>query len=440
MEWFNVLGIVVTVTAFASYVNQRFLKLPSSIGVMVFALALSLVHILWHQYGMMTEGTPFVDIDVADKVLGTIDFQTLVLNFMLGLLLFAGAVAIDVDELASEKWPVAAMAVIGTLVSTFGVGYLTWWLFSSTGADVDLIYCLLFGALISPTDPIAVLGIMRNACVPKKIELRVAGESLFNDGISVATFLILLGMAGGTSELTASSVVGIVGREMVGGVLFGLLIGSIATRMLDRSEEDELKILITLALVMGGYALASVLEVSAPLAIVIAGLLVGRRRAFNHVDEHGRLSPTATFWKLIDHVLNMLLFVLLGLEMIAIKFLFSDLLQGIAVIPVVLVARFLGILVSRMFHGVRRAFRLRTVFFMTWAGLRGGVSVALALSLPDWLHRDRVISVTYCVVVFSIVFQGLTISDFARWLRRCEAREDPSIVGHEADAEAGERA
>jgi CPA1 family monovalent cation:H+ antiporter len=328
---------------------------------------------------------------------------------MLSFLLFAGALHIDLSELAQRKWAIGFLASLGVLISTALVGVATWWLFGLLGQGIPLVYCLVFGALISPTDPIAVLAIMKSAGAEPALRLKITGESLLNDGVGVAVFLVLLGIAAGGPEATPQGAALLFAREALGGALFGLAIGWTAYRMLASVDNYQVEVLVTLALVMGGYALAAALHLSGPIAIVVAGLLIG-----NHGRRFAMSAKTIehldTFWELVDEILNAVLFVLIGLEVLLIVFEPAWGWAAVLAIPLVLAARLASVSVAALVPWLRHEFPPRVIGLLTWAGLRGGISIALALSLPAAPERGALITVTYVVVVFSILVQGLTLS------------------------------
>jgi CPA1 family monovalent cation:H+ antiporter len=401
MSLFNILAVLVTLSAVFSYINYRYLRLPTTIGLMLIALLMSLGII-----GLSHLGIPLEE-DAA-LLLQNIDFDETLLHGMLSFLLFAGALHININDLAKQKWIITLLATGGIILSTFIVGFLVWAVLDFLGVTMPLIYCLLFGALISPTDPIAVLAILKTTGVPKTLETKIAGESLFNDGIGVVVFLVLLGIAAGGGEITANEIFLLFLEEAVGGAVFGLAVGLIAYWMLKNVDSYDVEVLITLGLVTGGYALADTLHLSGPIAIVVAGLLIG---------NHGRLfamSQTTRedldmFWELIDEVLNAVLFVLIGLEVLVLEFTAPYLVAGLSAIPIVLLARFVSVGLPVTFMRRFREFSPNVVKIMTWGGLRGGISVALALSLPPVPAREIILAITYAVVVFSILVQGLTI-------------------------------
>ena len=406
MKLFNILAILITLSAGFSYINHRFIRLPNTIGLMIMALLVSLGLALLgpFSFGLKAE---------AQRLLANIDFDETLLHGMLSFLLFAGALHVNLADLAKQKWIIGLLATVSVLASTFSMGFISRWVLGLLGIEIPLIDCLLFGALISPTDPIAVLGILKKVGVPQSLETKITGESLFNDGVAVVIFLIFLEIATGTREVTTGSVLGLFATETLGGVVFGLIIGWIAYWMLKSIDNYQVEVLITLALVTGGFALADELHISGPIAIVVAGLLIG---------NHGRLLAMSdqvrdhldNFWELVDEVLNAVLFVLIGLEVLALTFSREYFIAGILFIPLLLISRFISVggpvLIMRQF----RTFSPKVVTILTWGGLRGGISVALALSLPPGKNRELILAITYIIVVFSIIVQGLTIGKLVK--------------------------
>ncbi len=407
MTVLNIAAILITLAALFSFINHRYIRLPTTIGLMLISLLMSLGLIVLGELG----GS---DLRIQALVLlRSIDFHETLMNGMLSFLLFAGALHVNLNDLARQKWTIAILATAGVLISTFIVGALSWAVLNALGLGVPFIYCLVFGALISPTDPIAVLGILKTLGVTKTLETKIAGESLFNDGVGVVVFLVLLGIASGGHEVSAAAIGTLFLQEAVGGAVFGLLLGGGVYLMLRRVDNYQVEVLLTLALVMGGYALATALHLSGPIAVVVAGLLIGNQGRVLAMSETTR-SHLDTFWELVDEILNAVLFVLIGLEVLALKFEVEYLLAALVVIPIVLLARFASvgapIAVLRRF----REFSPRVVQILTWGGLRGGISVALALSLPYGPQREVILAITYAVVVFSILVQGLTIGALIR--------------------------
>ena len=412
MTLYNTLAILLTISALFSYINHRVFKLPTTIGLMLIALLSSLTLIVVSQFEFQLGFS--IRSSVKD-IVGSIDFGETLLHGMLSYLLFAGALHVNMQELAKFKWVIAIMATVGVIVSTIIVGLLTWWFTSLLGLNISLLYCFIFGALISPTDPIAVIGILKNIHAPKRLEVKIAGESLFNDGVGVVVFLVLVSAipVAGAEPVTVLSVAKLFLIEAVGGVAFGFVIGGIAYFMLRSIDNYSVEILITLALVAGGYALATALHISGPIAIVVAGLIIGNHGRSNAMSETTR-NHLDMFWELIDEVLNAVLFVLIGFEVLLLTLSGNYLIAGAIAIPVVLFARFISVSIPVLLFRRLREFSPKTIRILTWGGLRGGISVALALSLAKGEMRDLILTMTYTVVVFSILIQGLTIGRLVR--------------------------
>ena len=401
MSLIDIIAIVITLAAVFSFINHLTIRLPNTIGVMLISLLFSLSLLLIDQF--------FSGVSKhALNILNSIDFNRTLMDGMLSFLLFAGALHVNLDDLAKQKWVIASLATFGVVTSTFIIGGLSWMVFDLLGIAISFGYCLLFGALISPTDPIAVLGILKKVGVPKSLETKITGESLFNDGIGVVVFIVLLGIVTAGEEINAVHIAGLFVQEAIGGGVLGLFFGWLAYRMLQQVDNYQVEVLITLALVMGGYSLAGALHLSGPIAMVVAGLLIG---------NHGRrlaMSDTTrehldTFWELMDEVLNAVLFVLIGLEVLVLSFTTNVWFAAALLIPVVLLSRFVSVGIPMTLLRLRLKFTNGAVRVLTWGGLRGGISVALALSLPLGAERDVILTVTYAVVIFSIVVQGLTI-------------------------------
>ena len=420
MTVFEMAAVLLVLAAVFSYINYQFLKLPTAIGLMALSLAGSFILVL---VGL---AVPVVSHAATQAVSG-VNLNEAFLHGMLGFMLFAGALHINLSELAARKWIILTLSTVGVLTSTLMVGFFTWALLSAVGIPARPIYCLLFGALISPTDPIAVMGILRKAGVPKDMEIKIAGESLFNDGVGVVVFLGLLEIATGAAGFSPVRLGGLFLWEAGGGAALGFVLGWGTYRMLRSVDNYQVEVLLSLALVAGGYALADVLHMSGPIAMVVAGLLIG------NVGRAHAMSPTTVehldkFWELIDEVLNAVLFVLIGLEVLAVFALaFSGrlLLAAVAAIPMVLLARLASVAGPIALLRKRGRFMRHTIRMLTWGGLRGGISVALALSVPREVNgepvgeRDVLVAMTYGVVVFSILVQGLTVGPLAqRWMGR----------------------
>lgn len=406
MTPFEIFATLTTLAGVFSWVNHRWVRLPTSIGLLVIAMISSLGLVALHAAGLFRS-------DPLLPVIRSFDFHGVLLNGMLGAMLFAGAIHLDVEELLEQKWAIALLATGSVVLSTLIVGAGSWLLFGSLGLSVPFVYCLLFGALISPTDPIAVGAVLRQAGVPRALNVKITGESLFNDGFGVVVFLVILGIASGGEEISVRHIAMLLLEEVGGGLLYGAVVGYITYRMLKSVDHYQVEILLTLALVTGGYALAQRLHVSGPLAMVVAGLLVGNQgRTFamsNRTQE--RLD---SFWELVDDFLNALLFVLIGAEIVVLEFDSSFVIAGLVLIPIVLLARLCSVgLPISMLRAAGSAVSPHAIKLLTWSGLRGGISVALALSLPAGGPHDLIVTVTYIVVAFSIVVQGLTVGPLA---------------------------
>jgi len=405
---FDIAATVIGLAALFGYANFRWLKLPPTIGLVVIALFTS-VSILLADVVVPSLGLG----NTVRSVLGRIDFHEALMKGMLSFLLFAGALHIDLKDLAERRWAIGTLATVGVLLSTVILGYLFHGASIALGQPLELGLCLVFAALISPTDPVAVLGILRTIGIPHSLKAKIAGESLFNDGVGVVVFTIIAAtVIGGERHGEISGVIDISAlflREAVGGGLLGLGLGYVAFVALRSINEHNLEVMITLATVMITYSLALALSLSGPIAVVIAGLLIG-----NHGTRLA-MSPTTRehvtrFWALLDEILNAALFLLIGFEVMAISFDGSTLYLSLAAIPLALVARLVSVAIPIRLLATRRRFTRGAIRVLTWGGLRGGISVALALSLPAIPEKGLILAATYAVVIFSIVVQGLTVS------------------------------
>ena len=414
--FFNLAAALIALTALFAYLNHRWVRLPPSIGVMALALGFSLAVLAIGRF------EPVVKHE-AKLLVKQIDFNQTVLNGLLGFLLFAGALHINLDDLASRKYLVAILATVGVVLTTLIVGLLAWLALGLLGLEGRLLYCFMFGALIAPTDPIAVLAMLKEADAPKPLEVTIAGESLFNDGIGVVVFIAFLHAALEGKNVHPAQVGAVFAQEALGGVLFGFLAGMAFYYLFKSVDRYQVEILLSLALVAGGYSLATQLHVSAPIAMVVAGLLIGNQgRSFAMSDttrEH-----LDTFWGLIDEVLNAVLFVLIGLEVLALEFNRSHILLGLLLIPAVLLARFVAVALPVWMMRYRGRVDRYTTRLLCWGGLRGGISVAMALSVPESVggarvpEREWMLNATYVVVAFSVLVQGTTVGPLMRhWLK-----------------------
>ena len=403
MSLLTITSILITVAALFAYVNHRTLKLPTTIGIMAISLVFSLVLVAFG-----ASGHPG-GIELARGIIGEVDFDETLLTGMLGFLLFAGAMHIDLDDLLARKWTIGILASIGVVTSMFLVAAGSYAVFALFGFDVPFIFCLLFGTLISPTDPIAVMGILKTAGASKSLETKIAGESLFNDGVAIVVFLAVFGIAVDGEAFDAGHIAVLFVQEAFGGALFGFAAGWVVLQMLKRVDNYQVEVLLTLGLVAGGSTAAAGLHLSAPIAVVIAGLMIG-----NHGRRDAMSNTTVqhldTFWELVDEILNAVLFLIIGLEVMVLDFSPAVWATGLVLALVVLVCRLVavGIPVNAL-RRFGREFHPHAVKILTWGGLRGGISVALALSIPPGSERDLIVAVTYVIVVLSILVQGLTI-------------------------------
>jgi CPA1 family monovalent cation:H+ antiporter len=406
MSLFEISAVLLTLAALFSYLNHRLIKLPTTMGLMLISLLISLGFIFVGHFGFSIEQS-------VGNLVAQIDFNKTLMQGMLSFLLFAGALHVNLDSLYRFKWTIGALATVGVLLSTFMIGGAVYVLFGIMDHPLPFIYCLIFGALISPTDPIAVLGLLKQAKAPESLETKIAGESLFNDGVGVVIFLVIYEVVTGEHAFEITHVGALLVQEALGGIALGLLLGWLTYLMLKSIDNYQVEVLLTLALVTGGYTLASALHMSGPLAIVAAGLLIGNRGRRLAMSEKTR-DHLDTFWELVDESLNAILFVLIGLEILILKLDPNSVIAGLITIPIVLASRFVSVGLTVNTLRLVRDFSPHVIKIMTWGGLRGGISVALALSLPAGPERDFLLTVTYAVVVFSILVQGLTVAPLLR--------------------------
>ena len=405
---FEAAAVLVVIAAILGYVNYIWFRMPHTIGLTVMGAVASVMMIA------LDAALPGLAVGEAVRsFLRGIDFDEVLLDAMLSFLLFAGALHINLDVLMKRRWAVLAMAMFGVVISTFVVGFGFKLLTGMLGLDVPMVWCLVFGALISPTDPVAVLGILKSARVPPELEAKIGGESLFNDGVGVVVFTICLAAAVGGGEFSIVHALELFVVEAFGGALLGLVTGWIGYRTMKAIDEHNLEVLISLAVVMGGYALALRLHLAGPIAMAVAGLLIGNYGTRFAMSDRTREHLTS-FWSLVDEILNSVLFLLIGMEIAAIVFDAGFLLAGVISIPLVLFARSLA--VGLPFAALRQftPFTRGALPVLVWGGLRGGISIALALSLPDETMKDLILTATYVVVIFSVVVQGATMGMAAR--------------------------
>ena len=407
MELYYSFSVLIVLASLFAYINYRVLKLPSTIGIMVIAIIVSVI--------LVASGDNFLPKTTNGliKLVNSLDFTEVLMGAMLNFLLFAGGIHVNIKDLKEQFGPVVIFSTVGVIISTFAVAFGTFYLLPLVGIQMPFIYCLVFGALISPTDPVAVLSILKQANVSKSLETKVAGESLFNDGMAVVVFTVVLQLAIGKDiDLNVENIGLLLLREAGGGLLLGVLLGYSASRALRVVDDYIISVLITLSVVMGGYLIAREMHISAPLAMVAAGLFMG-----NFSESFKMKSETQDylikFWELIDEIMNAVLFLFIGFELLLIKYLNEYIVAGGICILIVLLARWVAIFVPTKFMAFKYRFSPQTVKVLVWGGIRGGVSIALALSIPVNEYSQIIISITYCVVVFSIVVQGLTIAKVA---------------------------
>jgi len=407
MDFFKIITILVVVSASFAYINERFVKLPYTIGAMVITIAMSMALTI----------TGWVDPSLTNPLkhlISQIDFSRVLLEILLSFLLFAGALHTNFDQLKVQRWPILAFATFGVTVSTFLIGGIMYFTLPLFGLNIEFIHCLLFGALISPTDPIAVLGILKKVGVPKILETKIVGESLFNDGIGVVVFLTIFAIAQtGIDQVTVGEIGMLLLEEVVGGTILGLILGFIAYYLMKSIDDYSVEVLITIAIVMGGYLLAQTMHMSGPLAVVVAGLIVGHDTVRDSSMSETTEIYIDKFWETWDALLNGILFVLIGLEILVLPFEKAYVLAGLLAIPIILFARWVSLSIPILIWQKKLQFVPNTNLMMTWGGLRGGISIALALTLTQDMNRDPFLIITYLVVIFSIIVQGLTIGKVA---------------------------
>lgn len=407
MDAYNIVAIIVVVTALFSFINAKLLKLPGTIGIMLISVIASLLIIV----------SDFFDANIFTSVkefIGSIDFTTVLLKEMLSFLLFAGAIHININSLKKERAAILVFSTFGVFISTFIIGYLFFLVSSWFGVNIDFLPCLLFGSLISPTDPIAVLGILKQSKIPSSLEMKITGESLFNDGVSVVVFITIYEvMRAGAEKVSVSEVSWLFLKEAGGGILFGSILGYAGFFVIRSINNYVVEVLMTLAIVMGGSLIAEYLHISTLLAMVVAGIITGNESVSKGMSDVTR-DYVNKFWEMIDEAFNAVLFLLIGFEMLIVPFNLNLLLLGLVTIIIVLFARFISVAIPVFVLKYKNAFERNAVLILTWGGLRGGISIALALSLPPSSYKAVIVTVTYIIVLFSILVQGLTIGKIAR--------------------------
>lgn len=414
MDLYYTFSILIVMTAFFSYINVRFIKLPSTIGIMIIAMLASITVV------GLGRSQPELQQQFSNMI-RSVDFSQVLMGAMLNFLLFAGAIHISLHDLRKQRMPVIIFSTVGVIISTVVVGALLYAAFNALNMEIRFIMCLAFGALISPTDPIAVIAILKKAGIRKSIEIKVAGESLFNDGVAVVLFTVLMQLARGSEfDLTFAHIAGLFLQEAVGGLVIGVVLGYIGSQGIKRINDYNVTVMITLAMVMGGYLITRYLHISGPLTMVAAGLVIGnygKATAMSATDK----DYLDKFWELIDEILNGILFLIIGFELLLIPDLTQYWQIGCIAIGIVLLARFFSIWLPIRLIPAIGTFDRKTITILVWGGLRGGVSVALALTIDESLNQSLFLAITYYVVVFSIVVQGLTIGKLTAWQNPAKA-------------------
>lgn len=406
MELYYSFSVLIVLASFFSYLNLRYLKLPSTIGIMIIAMLSSII--------LVITGHLFPDTFTHfSNLLRDVDFTEVLMGAMLNFLLFAGAIHINLKDLKEQRGPIVIFSTVSVVISTFVVGGLLFYIAPMLHLNIPFLYCLLFGALISPTDPIAVMGVLKEAKVKKSLETKVAGESLFNDGVAVVVFAVILQLTQSSDiDISFSNISWLLVKEAAGGFIVGALLGLGASNAMRKIDDYKVSVLITLSVVMGGYLIARAMHISGPLTMVAAGIVIGNygKRTAMSATTKDYLNK---FWELIDEILNAILFLFIGFELLLIPNITNYWLMGGISIIVVLFARFISIYIPVKVIPFRNKFSKGTIKVLVWGGLRGGVSIALALSIDQGPHKPVILAITYFIVVFSIIVQGLSVGKVA---------------------------
>jgi CPA1 family monovalent cation:H+ antiporter len=417
MSPYHLIALLLTFAVLVAYINHRYVKMPSTIAIMFASLLISFFLIVMGWFGFHDT------LQSLSTLLAPLNFHDLLINGMLSFLLFAGALTIDISHLRNQKWEIGILASLGTVGSALLVGYGMYWTLPLIGIHLSLLYCLLFGALISPTDPIAVLSIFKALKAPRDMTIFLEGESLFNDGVGIVIFLTIYTLAYQGGDFSISTITLLFLRQAIGGILYGALLGLIGYWLIEPVDDHRMQILVTLALVTGGYALAMYLDISGPLAMVVAGIFIGNQSREFYMSPHTR-ENLDNFWEVMDEILNAVLFLLIGFELLQLNINLKELIaMGLAIVLVLLV-RFICVAVPIHFFRFKRQYFPGMVRILTWGGLRGGLAVALALALPAVdTQRGVVLAMTYGVVVFAILIQGMTIKPMIKKSLRLQSVE-----------------
>jgi CPA1 family monovalent cation:H+ antiporter len=425
-QMLTVVAVFMSITTLMTYLNYKFFKLPHAIGVMFGSLMMSVVILTASKLGY-----PFLE-EAAIDMISKINFHELLMVWILPALLFAGCLTVNVSDLKTHKWAIAGLATLGVLIATVVIGFCTYQVLTALNFKVNILYCFLFGALISPTDPIAVMGILRKAGAPKNLRVTIVGESLFNDGTAIVAFTILFALIVSGGEPTLSSVSMLFLQEAVGGIAYGLALGMLTVGLLKTIHEAHIAVMVTLMMVVGGATLASFIHVSSPLAIVVAGLCLGYK-PFKHMNDDTH-RVVDSFWHVIDEFLNGVLFALIGLELLVVQFGVLHVVIAITLFVVLVLSRLLTVIPPlAVMKGIRKetGFGKGSAALLAWGGLRGGVSIALVLALPPSPEKDILLPLTYVIVLGSILIQGLTVGKLVNLL--FDKDEDPNNAHVEAE-------
>lgn len=406
MNFFHLFSLLIVLSALFAYINHKLLKLPNAIGLTLGSLIVSLFVFILSYFN------PFLKQEV-ELLFKNLNFSELLLESMLSFLLFAGAIHIKLEDLKSERLSILLFSTISVLISTFLIGIVGYFILGLFGLKIAFIQSLLFGALISPTDPIAVLSILKKAGISKSLETKIAGESLFNDGVAVVIFITILKLTKTNATLDFINIIKLFSQEAIGGVVFGLIIGYIGFKLISTIDNYVVEVLVTLAIVMGGYSIAHFLHISGPLAMVVAGIITGNQGKTKGMSELTS-EYIDKFWELLDEILNAILFVLIGLELLILEMSNKSIIIGLIFTICALIIRYLSVWLPSIIIRLKEDITHKTLLILTWGGLRGGISIALALSIPDELNKSLWVTITYVIVCFSILIQGSTIGKLAK--------------------------
>ncbi len=414
MNFYAIFSGILMVAVIIGYLNHRFVKVQTTIAITLGALVFSFILIVIGQFGFTT-----LEHNLT-VILSKINFHDLLINGMLSFLLFAGALRIDINNLLKHKWEIGILALIGTIVSTFLLGFLTYYILNLLHIHISIIYCMLFGALISPTDPVAVLATFKELGVPKSLKVMVEGEALFNDGIAIVIFLTIYNLAFTAHAVTWGATILLFLQQAVGGIIYGIAVGLVAYWLMKPIDDHKLSILLTLLIVTAAYTFANAIGISGPLAMVVAGIFIGNRGR-NFTMSQKTVNSLDTFWELIEEILNAILFLLIGLELLTIHLDKFMLIAMALAIPMALLVRTIAVSIPMRIFKIWRRYPPATTRILIWGGLRGALALALALALPTGKYRNLILAMTYAIVAFAIVVQGITVQSLVKLTRKSES-------------------